>query len=123
MTRDEILNMEAGREMDALIAEKVMGLRVIRADWEPHNRGIKFDDFGNYSQDIAAAWEVVEKLRLTITPNHCYPVVKARWCVDTELKGKNDIWLVGAETAPLAICKAALLAVIVMEAKDVALEP
>jgi len=25
MTKDEVLNMEAGREMDALIVEKVMG--------------------------------------------------------------------------------------------------
>jgi len=78
--------MEAGREMDALIAEKVMGWT--RHSWASHSalkkmlyctncgktKGIHqnegFAQFcnkpicgpDNYSTDIAAAWEVVEML-------------------------------------------------------------
>ena len=62
--------MKPGRELDALVAGRVMG-------WRPP----RFDDFGDigrsivesegrdlfepprYSTDISAAWEVVEKLR------------------------------------------------------------
>ena len=76
--------MEAGREMDALVAEKVMGCSVMRENyhrtlgdggkWEwlrcgciggPHNYR---DDTARdgmlvyYSTDISAAWEVVEKM-------------------------------------------------------------
>lgn len=60
--------MEAGREMDALVAEKVMG-------WEKvHNNPVVWGDswYGidgdalmrlpHYSTDIAAAWQVVEKV-------------------------------------------------------------
>lgn len=51
-------HVEAGRELDALIAEKVMGLtktqfRDSRGDWDCHTR---------YSTSIEAALEVVEKL-------------------------------------------------------------
>jgi len=76
--------MEAGREMDALVAEKVMGCSVMRENyhrtlgdggkWEwlrcgciggPHNYR---DDTARdgmlvyYSTDISAAWEVIDKL-------------------------------------------------------------
>jgi hypothetical protein len=34
MTRDEILNMPAGREMNALIAEKVTGWKAIHAEYK-----------------------------------------------------------------------------------------
>ena len=48
MTRDEILIMAAGREIDALIAEKVMG-------WKP-----------DISEVIAQAWGLVEKLGMIV---------------------------------------------------------
>jgi len=79
--------MKAGREMDALIAEKVMGWKDIRCDQGGNlPYGVPDDDFnsdvdehkkhGNcgfpmeyhrepipmYSHDISAAWEVVEKM-------------------------------------------------------------
>ena len=79
--------MEAGRELDALVAEKVMGLS--KDDWDPpcfwqhstddcekdsvigwmgwcYNCGTMVAEVGveprYYSTDIAAAWEVLEKL-------------------------------------------------------------
>ncbi|HYD92503.1 MAG TPA: hypothetical protein VEA37_13585, partial [Flavobacterium sp.] len=84
MTREEILAMKPGRELDALVAEKVLNLSVERwgeyavvlnsafggtpivvADDEksvlyrfPH----KSDWVKKYSTDISAAWEVVKKM-------------------------------------------------------------
>src|SRR5512139_113235 len=90
MKREEILNMPAGREMDALIAEKVMGwhkgkyhfydgtsINEVVSDWldsEGHYKcGIGtedgFEDNEDFhllrwhpSESILWAWEVVEKL-------------------------------------------------------------
>jgi hypothetical protein len=100
--------MKAGRELDALIAEKVMGFdkRIVsKVD------GMPYADVLHYSTQIADAWLVVEKF-----PN-------------VAIFGPNDSWLVRfsdddgsiythpvdeparADTAPLAICLAALKAV------------
>ena len=119
MTKDEILNMEAGREMDALIAEKVMGW-----DVHPHrthyiNRDAKnehpyFVICGDFepSTDIAAAWQVVEKMSsrkdwdehpVCIVRNYAF---KDMWTVEL----RDYDFDATAETAPLAICRAALLA-------------
>jgi hypothetical protein len=43
-------NIEAGREMDAAVAEKVMGLQENQSQW------FRIPD---YSTDIAAAWAVI----------------------------------------------------------------
>lgn len=120
--------MKAGRELDALIAEKVMGLqtcsdpigRCAAAKLTPcqcwgvpdRNGIVSGGERASYSTDIAAAWEVMEKLR-------------EQWAV--ELHGRDQAWAVliedgdevsahfiateEADTAPLAICLAALKAV------------
>ena len=84
MTREEILAMEAGREFDTLVAEKVMGHSM--PDFIPeHALGLylagtpihydswtcvcRYDEGDTlkwvpdpYSSDISAAWQVVEKM-------------------------------------------------------------
>lgn len=105
MTREEILNMPAGREMDAWIAEIVgwiiedftaispRGSRWARNahgddDWLPY-----------YSTDVLAAWEIIERYTDAVVEKvgeHYY----VNLFVDSAY----------AETAPLAICRAALLA-------------
>ena len=80
MTRDEILNMPAGREMDSLVAEKVMGRPklelqdarcpycgeemhyTIERAWCMDCKEWRYSPYKEYSSDISAAWEVVEKL-------------------------------------------------------------
>ena len=60
--------MNPGPELDALVAEKVMGWRMddnkhLNLAWDPKrspNDGLRC--IPDYSTDIAAAWEVVEKL-------------------------------------------------------------
>jgi hypothetical protein len=113
MTRDEILNMKAGRDMDALIAVCVCGWEVddmtaISPTGSRNSRTAHGDDdwLPYYSTDISAAWLVVEKITDGETPNDCELHTTVRgWRCDLYLGSAN------AETAPEAICKAALLAV------------
>lgn len=102
MTRDEILNMPAGREMDYLIAEKVLELSILKDGTGillPIDLQVK-----NYSTDIAAAWGVVEKFpTMSLTFRGKY------WFCDLN---QVDFDYTQADTAPLAICRAALLTLV-----------
>ena len=98
--------MEAGRELDALIAEKVMDdmLAGIRLDGSP-----MFDDIPHYSTQIADAWLVVEKLGKSFDVSRCrkFQEIEA-WFWEASFHNGPDAQ---ADTAPLAICLAALKAV------------
>lgn len=141
MTRDEILNMQAGREMRRAIAENVYKWKL------EQNHGFAGGNFwvgdgclfGNrresdlpeWDTDITAAWEVVEKIsemlfseKLSISDGYNY-LTLSRLGYKTGYAASfdcifNDNWYediteykfaARAETAPLAICCAALLAV------------
>lgn len=117
----------AGRELDVLIAEKVMGWtwyktgRGARMLCEPHHGQLAdgSEPIANlatfsvplYSSDIAAAWSIVEKMQ------------ELGWTFAIELFEDNgnysayfkntqnrDRYVGNADTAPLAICLAALKA-------------
>lgn len=118
---------EAGRELDALVAEKVMGWQSIEyndfkiwahQDYLPaitnHPLGFAmpegYSPLPRYSTNIAAAWKVVEKFEakhweISISTDEIgYLVYLTRRNDDggsTTFKGEAD-------TAPLAICLAAL---------------
>jgi|SRR3990167_6605526 len=128
MTPDE---MEAGRELDALVAEKVMGWHLVTDyDYTPpedqwHNAaGFAAVAAGNKlidgktlrgwspSTDIAAAWDLFVKL--AAPPHRFYLSYDAE---DGELPASWDVFegsdwflVASADTAPLAICRAALKA-------------
>ncbi len=121
MTEQEIDNMPAGREMDALIAEKVMMFPMAAI---PHalTKDKRVIDKGDhawleckcYSTDIAAAWEVVEKLMPSCEQgnpeiNRGFDGKKPAWHVYFD--GGDRGHAIG-ETISLAICRAALLATI-----------
>ena len=122
--------MKAGRELDLLIASEVM-CEEMPGDYKQTRDGrwMKeepvFDSDGTYSRayylvewpprystDIAAAWQVVEKL-LEVLPYqdiHLEHLEWTGWAVGTcfdKSEGGWDDW-VYADTAPLAICLAAL---------------
>jgi hypothetical protein len=102
MTREDILAMPAGRELDALVAEKVMGYKYTS----------DFDRLFKPSTDISAAWEVVEKFntyRMQKLRDNDHRLVDGK--VHQCFLGKNGNCAYG-HTAPEAICKAALLAVL-----------
>ena len=131
MTRYEILNMTAGREMDILVAEMVMGQTNFehlgfywtegttedgQDGWEgiycPRcgaSEGSKDKCCIHYSTNIAAAWQVVEMLRSKLW-GRIELVSGLEWHCWSDLD-KAKSWGSG-DTAPLAICRAALLAVI-----------
>lgn len=137
--------LKAGRELDALVAEKVMGW-VHYGNWwhDPKQKddsglvknGMKMmcrkddikpthnDDGDNIgwhpSSDISDAWEVVEKFKnvdgFIVSVDWCpHHEESPRWfCEIVEMKnGKwtDKFWRDWADTAPLAICLAALKAV------------
>jgi Phage ABA sandwich domain len=111
------------REIDRLVAEKVMG-------WEPfYDDGdlISFvTEFGtlffsdddesewNPTIDIADAWQVVEKLKNTGDVLIAKDFDDNQWEVEITIWQNESIhkhFVVKAETAPLAICLAALKSV------------
>lgn len=112
MTRDEILNMPAGRKMDALIDEYVFKRQVV---WE---RGSPFiyllgyrESVYPYSKNITSVWDVVEKMG-SVDDLHDVDLrtsIRGWVCV---IFNSFESFEVNAETAPLAICRAALLATI-----------
>jgi hypothetical protein len=141
MIRDEILNMPAGKEIDALIAEKVMGWHKAdhhgRECWLDANKGYQrgiasgngFEDDEDFhllhwhpSESILWAWEVIEKMQEI--DSHWSPGVNwddddgdgnPMWVASFTYYGEsekdfrvNEVW---DKSAPLAICRAALLAV------------
>ena len=108
MNRDEILNMPAGREMDALVAEKVMEWHMVKWVGWCNDNDILMHSVFFPSTDISAAWEVVEKLTMFSIAG---PIPgKPYFSVWVYIKGKGHTNTTG-ETAPLAICKAALISV------------
>lgn len=116
-----------GRELDALIAEKVMGFVVNRREGGPwHLVGAGFQFHGRccgsglpkYSEDISAAWEVVVKMREvpagTLNNFHmvgyAYNRTYAAFVPGLPEEGDYSEGN-GEHCTPLAICLAALKAV------------
>jgi hypothetical protein len=120
--------MKAGRDLDALVAEKVMGMNQFPHEpldsmgmchrcFRPAGLGDalpKSCDPPHYSTDITAAWEVVEKLDLLgewELWRHTDPYTKEpKWIVGRADYEQGETYAV-ADTAPLVLCLAALKAV------------
>jgi hypothetical protein len=110
------------RDLDALVAEKVMGHAVEKWGGESHIKAPDahptscakvWHDIPHYSTDISAAWQVVEKL--TTTTKQWFRL--EQWCTGTkatfEISGaaeKDGEWSAEDLEAPRAICLAALTA-------------
>lgn len=134
MTREEIMAMVPGRELDAMIAEKIMKWEWIKYRWwdgtekdlltngecVPH--GDDFDRLGdkllywdmpNWSDNIMDSWEVVGKVNYLYLyrwdDQPCEFIVKpGEW--ECKLTDRVEERFIGiGKTAPEAICKAALL--------------
>lgn len=109
------------RELDALVAEKVMGLSVewVKAgdksyigtfisDGPVTLEGLHKVSIPHYSTDIAAAWTVVERMR----DDSKWNTFKLVWNTDgVRVSFRDDDNRVWGESAPRAICLAALKAV------------
>ena len=96
--------MDAGRELDKLVAEKLMGWTEIEEDepdpakrnsWNSSYIGIApsseiFWSITCYSTEIEAAWLVVEKLRATYM-FQCFTVEETVWEVSFWLPTQSNI--------------------------------
>lgn len=113
------------RERDALVAEKVMGLRIreyrgVYAMGEYDFTEEITDGWsigGSYTASIEDAWEVVEKLRPEWPGfSCCYDQDDEEWEGEFQrVLGCDPSHMGYAATAPLAICTAAMLAVGALE--------
>ena len=124
----EIDKIEAGPEMDTLIAEKVMGWKLGKSkwihdymmhgmfeteEWKGSTKGILTHTKKSWhpSTDISTAWEVVEKLKDELPQGIKISFWKHEgWCVAWKFDsmGALDDGFVLAPTVFLAICRAAL---------------
>lgn len=103
-------DLPAGPELDRLIAEKAIGWR-----WNEHQNWYEGSGGGTGrvrtsfapSQNISDAWEVVEALKAAEWTFEM--VSEVRWYVHLGHDEHHDA-RGEAETAPLAICRAALAA-------------
>ena len=120
-------DLPAGRELDALIAEKVMGLKVYHhaGSHDVCHCDIEGDDditvcqgpVKAYSTSIADAWEVVERMggRISLQGPGTEDmgegyVTYDTWTAEFQPKGHQTGSISRADTAPLAICLASLKA-------------
>jgi hypothetical protein len=137
LKREDIISMVPGRELDELVAEKVMNLCVLDTvqqygdgcvvsdkgfdEWTIHPYHGKIDDpdlLEPYSTNISSAWEVVAKfnsmgwrVHLAVDPDYTQADIIKNKSSESYGTGWERVDGNNAETTPLAICKAALLAV------------
>jgi hypothetical protein len=135
----DIDTLDAGRELDAMVAERVMGWRWLNYRWhdgtskqllwpsdaDEQPRGDDFDRLYdgrlvpwdiNYSTDIAAAWQVVEHFH---EQRGWFVSIQSDGGWNFHNNGTTKGWEVTigregeafAPTLPLALCRAALKAV------------
>ena len=113
MTKEEILAMKAGKELNIKVTEKVMGRRFTQdetfGDMEI-SEGMVYGYLQTYSEDISAAWQVMERMK-GYNPRIEFDSYSQKWEATFSVREANFTCpVILANTAPEAICKAALLA-------------
>ncbi len=128
-----IADLAPGLALDALVAEKVMGCKLFKNDFvkfgcgcehrtndiglQPHGWTTSHAGLAPYSTSIAAAWEVVEKIKLlrdyvlTQTDSGTWGIYGWNYDFTSAPVIRWDEAVAEAPTAPHAICLAALKAV------------
>jgi hypothetical protein len=111
LTREQVLDMPAGEEMDRLIAEKVFGDQF---DGDTITDGKRCWPIPDYSTNVAAAWQVIDRIYRRFCGH--ISIERFAW-LSYEVKvgglpadggGWREVAAM-AGAAPLAICRAALL--------------
>ena len=120
MTKEEILAMKAGRDLNIIIAEDAMGCKFAQDElFGDMQRCI--DSQGNsvwgplepYSEDRSIAQQIIDKLKDNYNARVEFNHHTGNWEVEfTELETVLSFGTVSALDAPEAICKAALLAIL-----------
>jgi hypothetical protein len=115
VTKEEILAMRAGKDLNITVAEKVMGNKFAQdetfGDMEV-SEGMVYGYLQPYSEDITAAWQVMEKMK-GYNPRVEFDTHSQKWEATFSVREADFTCpVVLAGTAPEAICKAALLALL-----------
>lgn len=116
VTVEMIGNIPAGRELDALIAEYVIGLPRNVIVLGPNSEEREFGSLGmvlttpieEYSACMGSAWTVVERMQELEAEGATNAIWWNFW-----QSGRLHIWELEAEEAAAQICKAALAAVVI----------
>lgn len=120
-TEIDVDAMEAGRELDVLIAERVMGKKVVDIEGESYALPPEIETaypVKAYSTDIEAAWQIVEYMKsqhdmvFALMNRHEGRGAIKDWRADFYpfISDRNRSGYAYGETAPEAICRAALKA-------------
>ncbi len=110
--------LKAGRKLDVLVAKNVMGWTDLREEEYPETKNVVLRGDNPekleyrfavpyFSTDISAAWKVLEKIQGTNALITIELAERAR-CMIFESWGRDKRVCTNADTAPLAICLAAL---------------
>lgn len=115
MTKKEILSLKAGKELNIKIAEAVMRKRYAEdetfGDMEIDSERV-YGYLQPYSEDILAAWQVMERMK-GYNPRIEFDTHSQKWEAAFSIREADFTCpVVLADTAPEAICKAALLALL-----------
>jgi predicted restriction endonuclease len=102
MTRDEILAMEPGWELDALVDDVVMGMET----YDHTGKKVPYYE-KRYSTDISVAWEVVDHLK-----HYHFELVRHEGIWTAAFDDGKKSYYHRSNTESEAICKAALLAIL-----------
>jgi hypothetical protein len=117
LTREEIENTPAGREMDVLIEQEIFGRKIANVNSPSWQDGYSYEETF-YSSDISCAWALVEKLNqldvwICVSNNFTNPTkdtwLKGGFICEFSIGWDGEIDFVMADTVPLAICRAARL--------------
>ena len=111
MEKDEILTESAGRLLDCLIMENVFKVETTPVGDDDWYSGIPARPIPLFSTDISAAWEVVKEMSAKNYWCHMGVLSSSCFALFSTIKPMNQF---KAEATtydlPLAICRAALLA-------------
>lgn len=120
LTREKVLAMDAGENLDRLIAEKVMNWYITQGEYSGKEYWNDENDYSPYSvkdfkpsTDISAAWEVLEKFPIMMIERVEVFVGNVKVNATVYPTVENDkSYTAAASNVPLAICRAALLTTI-----------
>jgi hypothetical protein len=108
------LSALSDRELDVMVSKAVMGMGGVHKDGytlEPlKGSGVTPVQVPRYSQDIAAAWTIVEKLRTDAQVENCWELITGTTTTSACFRRDMKSFHATAATLPRAICLAALKA-------------
>jgi hypothetical protein len=112
MTKEDILNMQPEIELNYLVAENIMKLKIGSVIWETDDNEKIKQSIYNYSTDISYAWDVFKEVStwLFSKRRRFFQEIQSFTRTNSEaIIAWPDVLIVLKDRMPEAICKAALI--------------